>query len=499
MNLLERIHGATGVKIIVGSAFFWAWLDALFMSAFFVRPEAEGFMAEMAAVAVFGFALPWLALALVKPAACNGLLAQRRVPFAFAALGAAGSLLLALSGLNLNWIALTAGSLCSGAFMAAYQLGWGAVYCHDGEASATPYVAGGFACAIVVDTPLLFMIPEAAAVFSALLPLATGAFFVSVAPDLRTYRRTAPLDPRPKRGFRSRVKAHLGTSMMLLCAVALVMTGFGYLQHLVSFSPIASGGYSNGILVQVARGITGLLVFAVVVLAKRRASMVYRIGLLAMIAGFMMMSFLFGTDLFWVSGAIIISGYTILDLLIWVAFSQISYAQSRDPLKTIALMRLLAVLCYVVGAVVGILLVGNGETMHGNVAAETTVVGYLVVIATVLLLSSEDVWMLFGRARPEPSGDDRAHQQAQLDSWFDDIGLTAREREIGVLLAYGRTQPWIAERLSISENTVGTHVRHIYQKADVHGRQEFIDRAFAPDQMLSPESREGNDQVTRDA
>lgn len=90
--------------------------------------------------------------------------------------------------------------------------------------------------------------------------------------------------------------------MMLLCAVALVMTGFGYLQHLVSFSPVASDGSANGILVQVARGITALLVFAIVVVGKRRASTVYRVGLLAMIAGFMMMAFLFGTDLFWVSG-----------------------------------------------------------------------------------------------------------------------------------------------------------------------------------------------------
>ena len=279
--------------------------------------------------------------------------------------------------------------------------------------------------------------------------------------------------------------------MMLLCAVALVMTGFGYLQHLVSFSPVASDGSANGILVQVARGITALLVFAIVVLGKRRASTVYRVGLLTMIAGFMMMAFLFGTDLFWVSGAIIISGYTILDLLIWVAFSQIAFAQSRDPLKTIALMRLLSVLCYVVGALAGILLVGNDEIMHGNVAAETTVVGYLVVIATVLLLSSEDMWILFGRTRPgELSGDDRASQEARIDAWFDRIGLTSREREIGVLLAYGRTQPWIAERLSISENTVGTHVRHIYQKADVHGRQEFIDFVFSPDQSMSPESRE---------
>ena len=490
MKSLERVHGTTGIKIIIGSAFFWAWLDALFMSMFFVRPEAEGFMAEMATIAVFGLSLPWLALSLAKPAACNGLLAKKRVPLAFAALGTAGSLLLLLAGINLNWIALVAGGTCAGAFMAAYQLAWGAAYCHDGERSATPYVAGGFACAIVVDAPLLFMIPEAAAVFSALLPLVSGALFASIDPQLRTYRRTAPVDPLPKRSVRSRLKAHLGTSMMLLCAVALVMTGFGYLQHLVSFSPIASDGYPNGILVQVARGVTAVLVFAIVVLGRRRASAVYRVGLLAMIAGFMLMAFLFGTNLFWVSGAIIISGYTILDLLIWVAFSQIAYAQSRDPLKTIALMRLLAVLCYPVGAVAGIMLVGNGETMHGNVAAETTVVGYLVVIATVLLLSSEDMWMLTGRQQPSLSGDDRATQEERIDAWFYSIGLTAREREIGLLLAYGRTQPWIAERLSISENTVGTHVRHIYQKADVHDRQQFIDSVLSPDQTASPEPRD---------
>ena len=286
MKSLERVHGTTGIKIIIGSAFFWAWLDALFMSMFFVRPEAEGFMAEMATIAVFGLSLPWLALSLAKPAACNGLLAKKRVPLAFAALGTAGSLLLLLAGINLNWIALVAGGTCAGAFMAAYQLAWGAAYCHDGERSATPYVAGGFACAIVVDAPLLFMIPEAAAVFSALLPLVSGALFASIDPQLRTYRRTAPVDPLPKRSVRSRLKAHLGTSMMLLCAVALVMTGFGYLQHLVSFSPIASDGYPNGILVQVARGVTAVLVFAIVVLGRRRASAVYRVGLLAMIAGF---------------------------------------------------------------------------------------------------------------------------------------------------------------------------------------------------------------------
>jgi DNA-binding CsgD family transcriptional regulator len=33
--------------------------------------------------------------------------------------------------------------------------------------------------------------------------------------------------------------------------------------------------------------------------------------------------------------------------------------------------------------------------------------------------------------------------------------------------------------LGISENTVGTHMRHIYQKMGVHNRQDFIDVVLA--------------------
>ena len=158
MKSLERVHGTTGIKIII-IRLFWAWLDALFMSMFFVRPGGRGLHGRDGHfIAVFGLSFCRGSRCRWLPAACNGLLAKKRVPLAFAALGTAGSLLLLLAGINLNWIALVAGGTCAGAFMAAYQLAWGAAYCHDGERSATPYVAGGFACAIVVDAPpLLFM------------------------------------------------------------------------------------------------------------------------------------------------------------------------------------------------------------------------------------------------------------------------------------------------------------------------------------------------------
>lgn len=53
--------------------------------------------------------------------------------------------------------------------------------------------------------------------------------------------------------------------------------------------------------------------------------------------------------------------------------------------------------------------------------------------------------------------------------------LTPRECEVALLLAKGRSEPYIAETLFVSASTVHTHVRGIYSKMGVHSRQEFLD------------------------
>lgn len=55
------------------------------------------------------------------------------------------------------------------------------------------------------------------------------------------------------------------------------------------------------------------------------------------------------------------------------------------------------------------------------------------------------------------------------------FGLSEREVEVMELLAEGRARPYIRERLFISNNTVATHVKHIYAKLDVHSKEELID------------------------
>lgn len=59
-----------------------------------------------------------------------------------------------------------------------------------------------------------------------------------------------------------------------------------------------------------------------------------------------------------------------------------------------------------------------------------------------------------------------------------ELGLTDRELDLLGHLAKGLTNRELAQRLFLSENTVKTHLKHIYAKLDVSSRTAAVDRAF---------------------
>jgi len=61
-------------------------------------------------------------------------------------------------------------------------------------------------------------------------------------------------------------------------------------------------------------------------------------------------------------------------------------------------------------------------------------------------------------------------------------GLTAREREVAVLIAQGFTNPAIASRMMLSERTVTTHVTHILAKLGFSARTQIA--AWAVEKRL---------------
>lgn len=138
----------------------------------------------------------------------------------------------------------------------------------------------------------------------------------------------------------------------------------------------------------------------------------------------------------------------------------------------------------------------------GNIAAQQFIVCYgkesdvlLFAIAVLSVLFSL-AWYIYPTEQrhyhPRPPGVNAtvSHKTTLLDTTItpsdssleivcDQLAsahsLSGREREILGYLARGRSQPYIREELILSKNTVATHVKHIYQKLDVHSRQELLD------------------------
>ncbi len=538
MSYFDRVGGTGGIMSIVGSGFYWAWFDALFMGALFVRGDELGGMPEYGAIAAFSLSLPVFAFAFWRGDRAAYFVTRGRVSIVAALAGTAGSLLYLCAGISGGMWIFTGGALLCGLFAGTYGMSWGMIYCKNGARSATPLVAGAFALAPLFDAPLLFMMPEAKAAFFSFFPLASGILYaILLKRQLRERKQggttrsaddpdrcrdeagtygfrplTTPISVGDRLGkaissateqkyhfapsfkIRAFFETHLGVSLTLIGAVTLVMSGFGYLQHIVSFS-----SEINGTGVQVARGAAAIIMFALLMTKPQHSSTVYRVGFLAMVAGIMMLPFFFGTDSLLVSGAIILSGYTAFDIFIWVAFSHIAHMRSKSPVKTVSFIRFVVNATTALGLLLGTLTMSPNEQASSFAYQETIVVGYLIVIAIVVLLSSEESAALLRSMPPTPSaglsiGAVGEASSERLAAWFELLGLTARERDVADLLLQGRSQPWIADALSISENTVGTHVRHIYQKADVHNRQQFFDLAIS---SLSPEMRETLDSLTR--
>lgn len=61
-----------------------------------------------------------------------------------------------------------------------------------------------------------------------------------------------------------------------------------------------------------------------------------------------------------------------------------------------------------------------------------------------------------------------------LEGFYDKYSLTSREREVADMLLDGHDTSTIADKLSISYNTLKTHLRNIYKKTEAEGQTGFI-------------------------
>lgn len=115
----------------------------------------------------------------------------------------------------------------------------------------------------------------------------------------------------------------------------------------------------------------------------------------------------------------------------------------------------------------------------------------LVFVAVCVLFAATSVQinrggedLLFGV--PDDHDDRAEHplpsattQRAIISKKCDELAavydLAPRECEVVMLIALGRSKPYIAKQLVISENTVRSHARQAYRKLGIHSKSELLD------------------------
>lgn len=360
---------------------------------------------------------------------------------------------------GLWWLLLILWPLTAAIGQAVLFTGWGRVLGGIGTRNA---LFQGIAATVVgaVATWLLSFLPQLAIeVLLVALPLASGFLLCKTRAQLGIGEQGGAGERRPP------------AVPWKLFGTAFVMgSAFGMLQSLALVGFFDGEAWS-------AVGVPSFLIAAVLLFASALRfrmdfnRMIYKIGFFAMALGFLLV--FLGSSENLLGYGVLCTGYRYCDLLLW---GLCAYLINRRGYGS----------PWVIGLCMGPLLLGRfcGFSVVTLLSlaqpaqeflSEAVVVMVFVLLAVALFAESHnnlaEAWGIerFG-------GEDEDSRILELASAAvsEEYGLSPREREILGYLSQGLTRKDVSAKLVLSEETVKTHMQHIYEKCGVHSRRDLL-------------------------
>ena len=300
-----------------------------------------------------------------------------------------------------------------------------------------------------------------------MLPAVALLFFASVAFCRQCLAAREPIDeefsaPVFKGALSVLWRPVLGTSILAFMS--------GLMLQLSMSEAIPLGTFQFTALITQAAVIAALLLPALLVKSQPGLGSVYRMALPLSAAGFLLL------PLIWngaggLANACAQLGTLVAGIILWCMVAHTVH----DTKLPAALLFSCTLVCtnaaQMAGALVGML---NAHTLgQGDIALTAVALVAIYLLAMVSLFLFKDKTLRGFDAVAEEGAP--AAEQARCAHVAEAHGLTPRESEILVHLGQGRTARAISEKLVVSENTVKYHIKSIYQKLDVHSRDEVID------------------------
>ncbi|MFR5091476.1 MAG: response regulator transcription factor [Adlercreutzia equolifaciens] len=303
--------------------------------------------------------------------------------------------------------------------------------------------------------------PMITAPAAALLPLASGALLAFARKD---EKRAFPV-LLPRSATSSGFKNMLGVGFVTLLACAACY----FLSCIIPWEVLPTGedSFTFGIL----GGALFILVIAgIYTLSRNRLNIfkIYPALLIAIMVGFSL--FLSSTFAYFPAFIVGIGAQSLFEVLLIMYFGILTTKGYATPALTFAMA----------GGFVRLgLAAGNSlalwyESMAVPVTqalTPPTCLAFMCLLAVVLVPLVRTEFSIVALTAAPPTRNEVEEICAEAAAEF---GLSAREAEILLLIARGHTTNSMAEKLVISPYTVNTHIRHIYDKMQIHKRSELL-------------------------
>lgn len=444
----------------LGIAFPLSW--AFLINAASYTGEATGFNSQApwsiayavlaAAMLAFGFAtskVPWLS-------------SHRGVDGLMSALGGVGTIVmtLAFNTHALSFLQLPSTILCS-CVLGWLYLQWSAAYVTLSTRQAVGCLFFANIAASLVKCVVHFLPLYAATLITCLLPVVSMLLCrIAVAEEEPS---TAPIVRFESHNMRGLWK--VGVAVIVFSFVTALLLGrfAGNQSALVTSAFLAARG------VEV---VISIIVLALVMYAGKsfNFSQLWRILLIVLAVDMLCQA---AIPQYTIIRCVESSAWDLLVLFSWLTFADIA----RHATIPAPLVFGVGWACYTAPFATGTAIAALAPL--GSMSVATTVAlmfALLLTSAFCLELRDQDTKWIFAELSGEPTVEPANYRD--VDQKCADLGtqygLTPRELEIMQLLCKGRTKAYIAEKLYLTENTVKSHVKHIYAKLDVHSKQELL-------------------------
>ncbi len=269
----------------------------------------------------------------------------------------------------------------------------------------------------------------------------------------------------------TRPSSYLPLASQVFVSIFLFRLAFGYSLRF---------GESGGVPVAVFAMIVPVAATALLFVFWRRfsADLLTQIAVVVVVCGF----FLVGSSseaLRGVSNVLLSTGEALFYIVMWIVLVSVGSRNALGSLAVIGWGAGVGAFGTLAGAGLGVwsnrLLEHSPDALSlASGAIMALFVGYALI--GLRNFSFEEAIQGVTPVAPDAKVESPEEQfQARCEAVAEEFNLTPREREVFAMLARGRNREYIQDTLVLSRSTVKTHVRHIYEKLNIHSHQELID------------------------